>query len=648
MLANLPWYLDLDRRAWEYWGGVPVLTLDLETTNLEHGDPRNPDNRIVKIAVKVDGGAVVTDPYRSFDAIEALEGKPAILVAQNAKFELGWLNREGFDTSQWLPFDTMIAEYVLAGNRRVRLDLDSISKRYGHGGKGRLIDRLMKAGVCPSEMPRRMLRERVAWDVDRTYKIHRAQTEKMRREGLLPVFFTRCILTPVLAHMETYGMSLDPERVAAEYDAAIQKRRELGLELATIAAGSKLRGPQLAKLIYETLGFQELTNYRGEVQKTATGRPKTDTDTILALKAATPEQKRFQTLMRDYNKVEAAITKALEFFQRVVVERGGSFVATFNQTVTQTHRLSSSGKRIRFKDGKERGAQFQNLPQVFKKLFRARDGYALMEADGMGLEFRVAGSLARDEQVREDVETGADIHRYTASKIYHIEEAEVSPAQRRAAKEFTFKPLYGGNSGTRRQKEYFAAFREKYEAVYKMQMGWVHTVLKDGRLKTASGLVFYWPDTKMTESGYITNTPSIFNYPVQSLATADIIPVSVVYTFWGLRAAGVDARLLNTIHDSVILEVKKESLDKAGEIVVESFLDKTYEYLEAVYGLSLSVPLGVEYKAGTHWGSGESVQVSYAKGGEKHESASRGNGLPRLRKAVSGPKDQAEHHSAHG
>lgn len=597
-------------------GRWPVITLDFETTNRDKGDPRDPDNRVVLSCVHVAGGHTwVNEDARA--ALLALSGKPAILVAHNAKFELAWLNREGIDTTHWLPWDTMVAEYVIAGNRRWDLDLDSVAKRYGLGAKGRLVDRLMKGGVCPSEIPDHMLLERVKWDVDRTYKLYRQQVQIIGQLGLDRVLFTRCIFTPVLAHMEGEGLRLSPERVVAEYERLLARRAELLTGLNTIAKGKKLKGPQYAEVLYDELGFEEL-KVRGEPVRTAKGKRKTDQKTldVLLQKAETDAQREFVALRREYGKVDAALTKNVEFFQKVCEERGGTFVANFNQCRVATHRLSSSGKRTVFKDGKGRSVQFQNLPRVYKSLFEAPEGWVYAEADGAQLEFRVGGSLARDPQILEDVRTGADIHRFTASVLLRKDESKVTKAERQEAKSNTFKPMYGGQRGTKREEEYYAAFREKYKVMNAMQEGWAHTVLRDKQLRIPTGLIFYWPDAEMTRSGYITNTPNIYDYPIQSIATADIIPVSTVYTFWECKARGLNVKLANTIHDSVLAMVREEELDKYWEVVVYCFLDRAYEYMDKVYGLDLYVPLGVAYRAGKYWGDGEETTVSYPMGGK--------------------------------
>lgn len=554
--------------------------------------------------------------------LKDLSTQPCVLIAHNAKFELGWMRRHGIPLQNFLPFDTMLAEYVLAGNRPWPLDLDSIAQKYRLGSKGRLIDRLMKGGVCPSEMPEQLLAQRCESDVSLTTQLFYLQRELLEQAGLTRVVYTRCVTTPVLTIMESEGMLLDHAAVAAEYDSLIQRRAHLQTALTALAAGVNLRsGKQMGEFLYTTLGFREMKDRHGNPLRTATGRPRTDSLALSSLTATTDSQKHFLKLKQEHSKIDSALTKTLDFFYRVCEERGATFRAQFHQSRTRTHRLSSSGRRLGFSDGSERGVQFQNLPRAYKRLFVARNGNLIVEADGAQLEFRVGGSLAHDPQILRDVQEGADVHRFTASVLHRIPEDQVTKRQRDGAKADTFKPMYGGMSGTPRQKAYYEAFRQKYHSLHSTQQGWTMSVLRDGCLRTASGLTFYWPGTRMDQSGYVQNSSSIFNYPIQSLATAEIIPISLVYLFWLAAAETPSVRFVNTVHDSVVAEVPAKELDKYRALVVESFLNRTYEFMDKVYGIDLYVPLGVSIRAGTRWGEGEEVVTSDPYRGGSSEDA---------------------------
>lgn len=602
---TLPFYLaDPGPHHYE---NIQWVCLDLETSNKEKGDALIPENRVVLTCYSNKDGStsLFTGPPDS----GLFANTPTILVAHNAKFELAWLLREGVDISNILPWDTLLGEYVQAGNRRFDLSLGATARRYGFPGKEPVVDRLIKSGVCPSEIPRKWLEDRVRYDVETTLAIARKQHEILKRDGLMNVFFTRCITTPVLAAIEREGMQLDPERVEHEYSTQLKIRADLEAELDELTGGINLRsGKQVGEFLYDTLKFEEIKDRKGNPVRTTAGSRSTGKKTLAKLKAKTKEQKRFVKLQGEYSKANARITKALDFFRRVCTDHAGTFRGRFNQSVTQTHRLSSSGRRITFSDGRALGVQFQNLPREYKRLFRAEDGRVLVEVDGAQLEFRVAGQLGADPQVLADVVGGADIHRFTASVLGHKPEAEVTDKERTAAKEHTFKPLYGGNSGTPREVEYYEAFRAKYKGVFDTQTSWTLKVLNEGKLRIASGLIFYWPGTKMSPSGYIENTPSIFNYPVQSFATADIVPVSLVYTYWG--AKHLDVSLINTVHDSIVADCNVDDVEAFKEVVKEAWLDKTYEYLDKVYGVRMTIPLAAGWKAGTHWGEGKEIKFT--------------------------------------
>lgn len=593
--------------AWYDDASLPVLALDFETSNLDHGDPRTRANEIVMCCVAKNGmpaGEVAAQTYQ-------WPGR-CILVAHNAKFELGWLKRLGVDTTDWLVWDTMIGEYVIAGNRKFDLSLDATCRRHGLPGKHSVVARMMDAGICPSEIPRHLLLARCNRDVDSVVAIARKQRKYMRANGLLPVMFTRCIVTPVLTEIEFQGMCLDKERVLEEHAKQTKIRAEAETALAALSNGANLRsGKQLGELVYGSLGFQEPCDKRGNILKTASGKPRTDEATLSGFKAKSPAQKAFLTAFRAHRGADSALTKSLDFFKGVVEERGGVFFGTFNQCVTKTHRLSSSGRRI-LVGGKQRGVQFQNLPRDYKRLFCAgAEGYVLVEADGAGLEFRVAGELGGDPVVLHSVESGEDVHRFTASVINGIPEEGVTSKQRTAAKAHTFKPLFSeGKTGTPREQRYYRAFKEKYATMTAEQERWVATAMKTGKLVLPSGLITYHK-LRVTASGYVEGANVVRNIPIQSFATADIIPVSLVYTFWGMREAGIDGAIVNMIHDSVVAYISSVDVDKYRQIVVDSFLDKTYRYLDLVYGRKMVVPLGVGFKAGKFWGEGEELKFSH-------------------------------------
>lgn len=535
-----------------------------------------------------------------------------LLVGHNIKFDLQWLKRCGYNLRAKPIYDTMIGEYVLTGNKlaglKGALTLDTLAKQYIGHGKEPFIDKLMRNGVCPSEMPKSMLIERNRCDVEQTRQIFLIQRRKLRCQKLLPVMFTRCILTPCLADIEMRGVHLDKTRVLGEYNAAVETRDRVMAELEGLLGGRNPRSVlQMKELIYDVLKFPPVKKGRNLLYPTG--------EEVLAFVPKTKAQERFLRLKKEFSQVNADLTKNLEYFYGVVTEQKDAlFYAQFNQTVTQTHRLSSSGISFKFSMYKDaKSIQLQNSPRKYKTLYSARNkGWLVAEADGAQIEFRVAGFVGQDVAICQALVDDFDVHTFTASVLNDTTEADIRTWDnykllRTAAKPDTFKPLYGGQFGTEAQMRYYAAFREKYAGITDAQRRWEDEALATKKLKTCTGLTFYYPDARITGSGYNPQFPSICNYTVQMLATADIVPIALV-ALWHLMDSMLGF-LVNTVHDSVVAELPPEEVDEWHNKAKWCFLDWVYYYLKEVYHLDFNIPLGIGFEAGEHWSEGEEIKT---------------------------------------
>lgn len=586
------------------------ITVDFETTITGKGLSIYPDNGIVLAAWELGPGHPGVRPgvpaeggqdaghrmfYKragEFDLDELVRDieQADFLVAHNAKFELGWLARCGLDLTKVVVWDTMLAEYVLGGNRWVwhHLSLENCGKRWFGTGKFDLISKMFKAGICSSEIPDSWLTSYCCRDVELTRSVFEAQRGHMTATdpALLNVVYTRCLLTPVLADIEKNGMQLDPSRVVELAEQKEIEYAQVQNEIEEVTGGINVNsGPQLAEFLYDTLGFAELTDHRGEPVRTASGRPRTDAATVASLKAKTKKQREFLKLYTRSKELYNELTKYLRKFRDCCLQDNGRLLASFNQSNTRTHRLSSSGL--------DYSTQFQNFPRSYKPVFTARqDGWLVGEADGAQLEFRVAAHLGRDPAALGDIVSGKDIHAVTAGII---------GCSRQDAKAHTFKPLYGGTSGTPDERRYYQFFKDTYGGIAQRQQSWINEVLEHKSLRTEWGLRYYWPDTRMERSGYVRNSTSICNYPVQALATAEIIPIGMVYFWHYLKALDLQMMLVNTVHDSIITELPPEEVDWFHVLSQHCLIEEVYGYLDKVYDIQLVVPLGAGVMTGTHW-----------------------------------------------
>jgi DNA polymerase I-like protein with 3'-5' exonuclease and polymerase domains len=636
-----------------------VLDFEVDTSHGDYGAPVHPDNQLLLACWKTGPGHPNARVLRCQWGNEYEHGallediaKADFIVAHNAKYELGWLRRAGLDLRTVLAFDTKLAEYVLLGNTAAGDDgmkprstsLDMACRRRNLPIKDPVVDTMIGNQINPVRIPQPWLQGRCRQDVETTEQVFLDQRSHLVRTNRLAVLYTRCLLTPVLVDIESEGQALDTERVVKAYEEARDRLVTLEADLRALTGGINWRsGKQLGEYIYDTLKFDELRDNRGQPKRNApnklhpAGSRKTDQKTLALLRATTKEQKKFLELRKEIGKVNALLTKNLEFFMGIVAEHGGVFYSELNQSSTATHRLSSTGipTPIRmFPDKKGRPtiktAQAQNTPRKLKKLFRAkRSGWLMADPDGSQLEFRVAAELGQDEQAMADIENPDwDAHVTSAAAMegipydqlyarYKAGDEEATEARQNAKPE-TFKPLYGGRKGSKKQERWYTEFRNRYPGIAAWQDRNIEEVVRTKRLITPWGLRFYWPYAKR-QNGYVNVTTAVCNYPVQDLATAEIIPIALVYLWHRIGAEGFDdrIRIVNTVHDSAPTEVRPDAVDDFRRIVKQAFTRDVYHYLEVVFGMDFKVPLGVGLKVGEFLGEGKEESYNIWKNGKE-------------------------------
>ena len=295
------------------------------------------------------------------------------------------------------------------------------------------------------------------------------------------------------------------------------------------------------------------------------------------------DAREFVSAYTRYNALKTYINTFVEGMENNVDDHG--FIhPEFMQCVTATGRLSS------------RNPNFQNMPRgntfAIRKVVESRfeDGF-IMEGDYSQLEFRVAGFLAKDGQVYADVKAGTDVHSYTASVI---------GCTRQEAKAHTFKPLYGGTTGTEDQKRYYRAFKEKYEDITMWHDELQRNAVKYKKVKLPSGREYMFPGCKWTEWGTATNRTAICNYPVQGFATADLLPLALVSLHKVMQDSKLRSVICNTVHDSIVMDVHPDEKDICIDLMKHAMLSLPFETMRR-YGITYDMPVGIEVKIGKNW-----------------------------------------------
>ena len=267
----------------------------------------------------------------------------------------------------------------------------------------------------------------------------------------------------------------------------------------------------------------------------------------------------------------------------------GMLHVSLTQHVTATGRFSG------------RNPNMQNMPRggtfPVKKVFISRwDGGKILEADFAQLEFRVAALLSQDKVAMKEVSTGFDVHSYTAKII--TEAGQLT--SRQEAKAHTFAPLYGatGFGRTKAEAEYYTHFMDKYRGIAKWHKKLGDEAINLGRIKIPSGRQYAFPDVERRASGTPTHFTMIKNYPVQGFATADIVPIVLLEI--ETRLNGYKSMLVNSVHDSVVLDV--HPLEEKDVLRIIDDVNKSLKSIvESYYDIDVNVPLLLESKIGNNW-----------------------------------------------
>tara|TARA_R100001082_G_scaffold104635_1_gene76121 strand:+ start:72 stop:818 length:747 start_codon:yes stop_codon:yes gene_type:complete len=232
-----------------------------------------------------------------------------------------------------------------------------------------------------------------------------------------------------------------------------------------------------------------------------------------------------------------------------------------------------------------------------KKVFVSRwDGGKIVEADFAQLEFRVAAFLSQDQTAMDEVSTGFDVHSYTAKVISNAGQ----PTSRQDAKAHTFAPLYGatGFGRTKAEAEYYKHFMKKYKGIAGWHKRLGDQALNEGVVTVPSGRQYAFPDVERRASGSPTHFTMIKNYPVQGFATGDIVPIVLLEI--DKRLEGLQSCLVNTVHDSVVIDVHPAEETEVINLI-KKVNDDLNDIIDSYYDVKINVPMVLEAKIGNNW-----------------------------------------------
>lgn len=519
----------------------------------------------------------------------ALENRDIEKVGQNIKFDMLVLRKYGVQMRGPL-FDTMIAHYLI--NPEMRHGMDYLSETYlkykpvsiesliGPKGKHQLNMRDVPVGKVAGY---------AAEDADVTLRLKNFFEPKLKENALDALFYDiEMPLVYVLADMEHTGVKLDTEALNLYSTVLTEKMLVLERKLYNLA-GTEFN-INSAKQVGITL-FEHLKITDEKVKKTKTGGFSTSEETLEKLRHQHP----IVGTLLDYRGIKKLLSTYIDSLPKLINPETGRIHTSFNQTVTSTGRLSSTGPNL------------QNIPvrgdmgrEIRKAFIADNEDCVFFSADYSQIELRVMAHISRDRNMIDAFLNGADIHAATAAKIYGVPDDRVTPDMRRKAKTANFGIIYGISIfglaerlaiPRAEAKELIDGYFKTYPRVREFMEESIRSAREKGYVETLYNRRRYLPDIGSSNAvvrGYAER--NAINAPIQGSA-ADIIKVAMVNIYKRFEEERLKSRMILQVHDELNFNVYKDELKTVRNIVLE----------EMEGAISLQVPLIADCGEGRNW-----------------------------------------------
>ncbi|OYP69649.1 DNA polymerase I [Prevotella sp. P4-67] len=579
------------RKIRDYFLTKEILSFDTETTSTNAIDAELvglsfavEEFKAVYVAVPAEREAA----QRMVDIFRPLyEDEHIMKVGQNIKYDYEVLRRYGIEVRGPM-FDTMLAHYIVQPELHHNMDYMAetllgyqtihIDQLIGPRGKGQ---RSMR-DLQPQEVY-----EYAAEDADVTLRLKNVLEQKLKEvDGERLFYDIEMPLVPVLAEMELTGVCLDTAALAET--GKNFNRRLAEYEQKIYAEAGETFNISSPKQVGDILfGKMKIVD---KPKKTKTGQYVTSEEVLTQLRSRAP----IVDDILSYRGLKKLLGTYVEALPRLINPRTSHIHTCFNQAITATGRLSSSDPNlqnipIRDDDGKE-----------IRKSFVPEPGCLFFSADYSQIELRIMAHLSQDEHMLDAFRSGIDIHAATAAKIWHVPVEEVTPEQRKKAKQANFGIIYGistyglaqrmniSNSEARQLiDDYFATFPRVKAYMDEA----IATCREKGYAETIYHRRRYLPDIasrNATVRGFAER--NAINAPIQG-SEADIIKVAMIHIFKRFAAEGLRSRMILQVHDELNFSVYPEEREQVERIVIE----------EMENACRLSIPLTADAGWGANW-----------------------------------------------
>ena len=459
-------------------------------------------------------------------------------------------------------YDTSLAHYLLDPERKHNLAF--VAGCYLNYNPVDAELEMGRASSKPKEYSTEEAVIRFCEQADLTLRLYPMLKDELSKQGLAHLMDEiELPLTEVLAAMEWTGVRIDSKELADLSDSFTGRLRKMEQEIYNLAGMEfNISSPmQVGEVLFDRLKLDD------SAKRTKKGGYSTTEEILEKLRPRHP----IVDLILRYRALRKLLTTYVDALPALVNPLTGKIHTSYNQTVTATGRISSTNPNlqnipIRSDDGRE-----------IRRAFVADPGCLIMSADYSQIELRLIADMSGDPDMIEAFTSGADIHRATAAKIYHITPEQVTDTQRRNAKTANFGIIYGISAfglserlsiPRQEAKMLIDGYFESYPTIREYMDRNIDSAREIGYVTTIMGRKRMLPDINSRNAvvrGYAER--NAVNAPIQGSA-ADIIKKAMVTIYRAMREAGMQSRMIMQVHDELVFNVVPSELTALQQLVM--------------------------------------------------------------------------------
>lgn len=550
------------------------------------------EDKIINLGIKTKNSPVfyfnLLDNEENFiKALKEVFENPNIeKIGHSLKKDIAILFRYGIQIENY-KFDSMIAQYLIDPSQN-DYSINKISEEYlSYYG----FDEEMLLGKGKSQKTFSQINEEdrinfLCFTLDSVFELEDIMIEKIKELNMKELYYNvELPLVEVLSSMEYLGFMVDENELnilGEKYDIEIKSLTDEIYELADIEFN--INSPkQIGEVLFERLNLPV-------IKKTKTGYS-TSVDVLEKLQDQHPI---INKILR-YRQIVKLKSTYIDGLTTLINKDTGRIHSNFNQTITTTGRISSTEPNL------------QNIPiktedgrQIRKAFISDKPEYTLVDADYSQIELRVLAHISDDTKMKDAFIHNEDIHRKTASEVFHVPMDEVTPVIRNNAKAVNFGIVYGIsdyglsqdlNISRKEAKEFIDKYLDNYVGVKQFMTDIVAQGKEKGYVETLLNRRRYIPELQAKNFNVKSFGERIaMNTPIQGTA-ADIIKVAMVNVYKALKENKLRSRLILQVHDELIIETHVDEVDKIQDML-KSIMEES---------ISLSIPLSVDIEIGDSW-----------------------------------------------